>query len=198
MSAFFELEGRRAAAMLDNLLIRMSEQKTNVSALTCCGNLPELICELMKLKGVSYARIKPKAVFLSDPDKYDARIRGEPLTLEKIISELPNESEWPNDGDWENLNLHKVHHLLKRTQKDIELKEAIPELNDMLSTSAFKQLSPAAKLQMLKELPFPFWIVEQFLPESELRILDKSELRYLGLESMLSNRPSNNLMILKR
>ncbi len=191
MQKFFELEVDRATAISNNLLMLMKENQVQTAALTCCGNLPGLICQIWQMfPNISYARITPRSSAPDVREVYDERIQGKRPVLEEVISKLPEQSRQliPLSGyELETQRLEESDRMDQMLNAGASIEEMVPMLKEIFTSPAFKKLSRAKKLESLSMFNFPFSFLKELIAPTELEEIFQADIRYLELEETLSN-----------
>lgn len=195
MNKFCELEYDRAIAIVNNLLQRMDTHELTVTGLTCCGNLPVLVCDILEFRNVSYAKIIPKETGVEDRDGYVHLSQGGQFILEELLSKVPSNLEWPTDGDWEKLRISQRYDIETKFEQGASVQQLFPEIYDLFTSPDFRRLSVEEKRQVVREsfVKFPFSILKQMIPEGELEEIFQAKVRYLGLEELLANQQFEQL-----
>lgn len=85
-SGFLEAEEKYGAVELDNLLTKMNEIEAAVSALVCVGHFPDIICEELERRDISYARITAKSSVSDNRELYWRLIQGKEPPNPKALS----------------------------------------------------------------------------------------------------------------
>ncbi len=191
MQKFFELEKDRAIAISDNLLMLMKEKQVQTAALTCCGNLPDLICQIWQMfPNISYARITPRSSALDVREVYDERMRGKRTVLEDIISKLPEQpgERMPLSADeWETQKLEEADRKRRMLNAGASIEEMVPTVKKIFTSPAFKKLSRSKKLEILSIFNYPFSVLKELIAPAELEEIFQADIHYLELEEYLSN-----------
>lgn len=195
MRKFRELEHDRADAIVKNLLKQIDTHKIPAAAaLVCCGNLPIHVCDILKFRNISYARIIPNEMALDDKEDYMRLSQGSRTILEDLLSKVTYDAEWPTDGDWEKFYYVQVDDIETKLKQGADIQQLFPELCKILSSPNFQRLSLEEKRQVIQQYKnIPFSFLKQILPEAELEEILEADARYLDCEELLSNQEFEQL-----
>jgi len=188
MRAFCDLELDRASAIVRNMITKMDSNCLPVATLVCCGNLPKLVCNLLKANNISYAKIIPNKNSVDNSEEYLRLSKGGRSIFEDLLSKVSSEEAVPKNSNWEEYHVGNQYDMEKKFEASADFKTLFPELYTLLSSSDFKKLTLEEKMQIIE--PFkriPFSMLKQVLPVPEIEEILQANARYLEFEEMLSN-----------
>lgn len=140
-SSFLKHQVKRANAIVRNLLKEMEIEGESFSAVTCCGDMPDLVSEELEKRGISYVIIRPNMSHPSDHKMYRDRLNGKKPSDEEILNEEVSIEAPPKNKEFADKKMEEMKEKARANLINlINSGNILPKIKPLVSSSTYKRL----------------------------------------------------------